>query len=88
MSNDSVRFSWMRIDRLAFGILTSELLGRFLLFSPSDSDVFVVKDSFEVVFRNLAVDDPRFACCFAVLSGFSFNPVERPTEVAVEFGLF
>lgn len=61
--NDSVRYSWMRIDRLAillpslfvFGCRVSELLSRVLSLSNSDSDVFEVNESVDVELRSFDV---------------------------------
>jgi hypothetical protein len=70
-----------------FGCLFSELLGRVFFFSPSDSEVFDVKESFEAELRSFALYVPRFPC---ILSAglILFFEFDRPTAVAVEPALF
>jgi hypothetical protein len=92
LSRDSVLDSWMRIDRLAvtsssgldFGNLISELLGRVFFFSPSDSDVFEVKESLEAELRSLAVYAFRFPTAFSRAPALSLDEFDKPTVVAVE----
>jgi hypothetical protein len=92
LSKESVLYSWMRIDRLAvmfssffvFGCRISELLGRVLFFSPSDSDVFEVKESLEAEFRSFEVYTLRFPDAFSAPLDLSLEDFDRPTAVAVE----
>jgi hypothetical protein len=92
LSSESVLDSWMRIDRLAvtsssgldFGNLISELLGRVFVFSPSDSDVFEVKESLEAELRSLAVYAFRFPVVFFPSPALSLDEFDKPTVVAVE----
>jgi hypothetical protein len=80
----SVLDSWMRMDRLA--VTFSALLGRVVwLFSPSDSEVFDVRESLEAELRSFAVYALRFDRELSVVVlGFSFAKFESPTAVAVE----
>lgn len=92
LSKDSVLDSWMRMDRLAvtfssalaFGSLISDLLGRVFFCSPSDSEVFDVKESLEAELRSFAVYALRLPCESSVVLAFSFEKFERPTAVAVD----
>ena len=82
----------MRKDRLVvasssivgFTCLISEFLFRFLFLSPSDSEVFDVKESFEAELRSLELYALRLPDTLPASLLLSLETFEKPTAGAVE----